>query len=196
MSGHQGRAETEFNPQEHISRLGAGSVLVARDLADPNFTSTVVLLCQHGEEGSYGLVLNRPAHMPFSEVFENFSELLDVPGGLGQALEIHIGGPVQGEELQVLQVTDIPAEGALEVVPGVFLGGKWDNLRDLLNNKDSGIRLFLGYSGWGAEQLAYEISMKAWEVWQVDVAKVLSGPHTALMGDASQIKSFLMALQE
>jgi putative transcriptional regulator len=187
-----GAAHDEFDPAQHAARLKPGVVLVARDLSDPNFNSTVVLICQHGAEGSYGLVLNRPSHMPLSEVFDK------PPAWAGDASRkqrIYIGGPVQPEELQILQVTTEPVPGSYLVAPEVYLGGYWGDLKDILDLDPKSIRLFLGYSGWGAEQLLNEVKMEAWEVWNVDVKRLLLGPEEAWSGGIGQIKSFLSSLR-
>lgn len=97
--------------EERVSRLSQGAVLLARDiLQDPNFESSAVLICLHSKEGAYGLVLNRPSHMPLSEIFDGFK-------GLDLKREIFIGGPVQQDQLQVVQVTDEPMEGAFAIKP-------------------------------------------------------------------------------
>jgi putative transcriptional regulator len=182
---------TGFSAQEHLSRLRPGAVLLARDLADPNFNATAVLLCQHGAEGSYGLVLNRPSHMPLSEVFDK------PPAWAGDAARkqrIHIGGPVQPEELQILQVTTEPVPGSYLVAPEVYLGGYWGDLKDILDLDPKSIRLFLGYSGWGAEQLAQEVQAQAWEVWNVDVKRLLLGPESAWLSGMGEFKEFLASL--
>jgi putative transcriptional regulator len=86
--------------QNNLKKLATGSILLARDeLKDPNFDSTVVLICVHSLEGSYGLVLNRPSHMPLSEIFDGFHDSK-------LKREIYIGGPVSQDELQILQVTE------------------------------------------------------------------------------------------
>lgn len=183
--------EGEFDPREHVGRLRPGSLLLARDMSDPNFNATVVLICQHGAEGSYGLVLNRPSHMPLSEVFDK------PPAWAGDAARrqrVYIGGPVQPEELQILQVTQAPVPGSFKVAPEVYLGGYWDDLKDILELDPKAVRLFLGYSGWGANQLASEVNASAWEVWDVDVKKLLLGPEDAWFGGIGQIKTFLSRL--
>lgn len=187
--------EKSFDPREHIGRLKPGALLLARDLNDPNFNSTVVLLCQHGTEGSYGLVLNRPSHMPLSEVFDKPPAWVGVEGGaLAKRLKMYIGGPVQPEELQILQVTETPVAGSFKVAPEVYLGGYWSDLKDILALDPRTLRLFLGYSGWGSDQLAHEVELKAWEVWEIDVKKLLLGPEEAWTGGLNQIKSFLATL--
>ncbi|HKP95955.1 MAG TPA: YqgE/AlgH family protein [Fibrobacteria bacterium] len=183
--------DAEFDPRQHIARLKPGVLLLARDMSDPNFNATAVLICQHGAEGSYGLVLNRPAHMPLSEVFDKPPAWA---GDAGRKQRIYIGGPVQPEELQILQVTTEPVPGSFLVAPEVYLGGYWGDLKDILSLDPKTIRLFLGYSGWGAEQLAKEVQAQAWEAWDVDVKKLLLGPEEAWLGGIGQIKSFLSTL--
>lgn len=187
--------EKSFDPREHVGRLKPGALLLARDLNDPNFNSTVVLLCQHGTEGSYGLVLNRPSHMPLSEVFDKPPAWVSAEGGaLAKRLKMYIGGPVQPEELQILQVTETPVAGSFKVAPEVYLGGYWSDLKDILALDPRTLRLFLGYSGWGSDQLVHEVELKAWEVWEIDVKKLLLGPEEAWTGGLNQIKTFLATL--
>jgi putative transcriptional regulator len=185
----------DFDPKEHLDRLKPGVFLLARDLSDPNFNHTLVLVCQHGPEGSYGLVLNRPSHMPLSEVFDKPPAWEgDETGGAARKQRMYIGGPVQPEELQILQVTRSPVPGSYSVAPEVYLGGYWSDLKDILSLDPKTVRLFLGYSGWGADQLAHEVELGAWEVWDVDVKKLLLGPEEAWLGGSGQIKSFLSTL--
>lgn len=189
--------DTEFDPQDHIARLKPGVLLLARDMTDPNFNSTIVLMCQHGPEGSYGLVLNRPSHMPLSEVFDKPPAWAGPDGSMNDLTKrqrIHIGGPVQPEELQILQVTSEPVAGSFKVAEEVYLGGYWNDLKDILSIDPKTLRLFLGYSGWGAEQLSREVELCAWEVWDVDVKKLLLGPEEAWAGGMGQIKTFLSTL--
>ncbi len=169
MANQSSRGETPFSAEEHLERLGSGSILIARGLEDPNFNSTILLVCHHDEEGSYGLVLNRPSHMPLSEVFS------------GVMLEEHktrrifIGGPVQPEELQILQITSGPVDGSFQVARHVFLGGHWNDLSEILKADARKVRLFLGYSGWASGQLAQEVRLGAWEVFTVDLERLLGG---------------------
>jgi putative transcriptional regulator len=183
--------ETRFDPDEHIARLKPGVLLLARDMADANFTATVLLVCQHGPEGSYGLVLNRVSHMPISEVFDNPPAWA---GEVGPKRKIFIGGPVQPEELQILQVTGTPVPGSYRVAPEVYLGGYWNDVKEILELDPRTVRLFLGYAGWGADQLPGEIQAQAWEVWDVNIKKLLMGPDEAWLGGMTQLKSFLSTL--
>ncbi len=176
--------------QENLKKLATGSVLLARDiLKDPNFDSTVVLVCIHSNEGSYGLVLNRPSHMPLSEIFDGFK-------GYKLKREIFIGGPVCQEELQVLQVTDEPVEGAFQITSRVYLGGKWEGIGHMLETDPSSTRLFLGYSGWGAGQLESEIAAGAWDVYNINVERMLSEDTSNLLGDLNKLICYLGKFQD
>jgi putative transcriptional regulator len=172
----------------HIEQLTSGSVLLAREvLQDPNFEATVVLVCVHGEEGTYGLVLNRISHMPVSEIFEGVSSA-------DRSREILIGGPVRQTELQIIEITEQPAEGAYQIVPGIYMGGKWDDISAMIDSPASSTRLFLGYSGWGPGQLTSEIQIGAWDVYSVDIRQLIVNCHLLAGADTTAIASFLQSI--
>jgi putative transcriptional regulator len=182
-------ARSSSDSKEKSGLLISGSVLLARDaLQDPNFDATVVLICIHSPEGSYGLVLNRISHMTLTEIFDGLN-------GLSRSREILIGGPVQQTELQVLQITDTPAEGAFQLSPGIYMGGRWSDLTAMIETDSSNTRLFLGYSGWGPSQLESEIKLGAWDVYKVDVQKLLNHCHLLAGADTDTIASFLKSIE-
>lgn len=171
------------------NQLRAGTVLLAKsELVDPNFDTTVVLICVYNKNGAYGLVLNRPSHMPVSEIFDGYS-------GFNKVKEICIGGPVQQDELQILQVTTSPMEGAYEVVPEVYVGGKWESINQIIEVDGASTRLFLGYSGWGPEQLDFEIKSGAWEIYNVDVKRLLKDPIEKIINNAKEIADYLESIK-
>jgi putative transcriptional regulator len=184
--------ETEdLEIKEHLRRLGSGAVLLARDvLQDPNFAATLVLLCIYSKDGgTYGLVLNRPSHMPLSEIFDGYSEMT-------QPRKVYIGGPVQQEELQIIQITDDPVADSHRLSPRVYLGGKWENVEQMLLFDADSIRLFLGYSGWAKEQLEGEIAAGAWDVFdKLDLEKLLLNIDSTVGGDVKQIAQYLETLR-
>ncbi|NLL13344.1 MAG: YqgE/AlgH family protein [Fibrobacter sp.] len=175
--------------ENNLKKLTTGSILLARDaLKDPNFDSTVVLVCVHSIEGSYGLVLNRPSHMPLSEIFDGFQDSR-------LKREVLIGGPVSQEELQVLQITENPVEGAFAVAPRVYLGGKWEGIGHMIEADPEKTFLFLGYSGWGRGQLESEITVGAWDVYNINIEKLLLEGTSKLMVDSKQLIYYLEKFQ-
>lgn len=137
---------------------GKGKMLVSEPyLADPNFERTLVLLCEHNDEGSFGFVLNKPSIARIGDVLEGLKGL-DAP--------VYIGGPVQQDTLHFIhQCADL--EGATEITPGVFWGGNFEGLLvnlDIQKVNVDDVKFFLGYSGWAAGQLEGELKTDSWIV--------------------------------
>jgi putative transcriptional regulator len=144
--------------------LHAGQLLVAAPaLVDPNFNRTVVLLLDHDENGALGVVLNRPSPVPVGEILADWSELAAEPGVL-----FH-GGPVSTDS--ALAVATVPP-GADESAEPVGWRRLYDDTgivdldapTELVAPAVSGLRIFAGYAGWGAEQLETEIEEGSWYV--------------------------------
>jgi len=181
--------DRDFDSEPHRRRLKQGCLLAARDsLNDPNFDSAIVLLCQYGPEGAFGLVLNHPSHMPLGELFDHPPKSAL---SFGKNRRVYLGGPVQPVELQILQIGLASAPGALEVAAGVHFGGEWDELEEVLSWNPKNLRLFLGYSGWGEGQLEHEVELGAWEVYQTDLNRLLLGPEEPWFGGSEDFKRFL-----
>ncbi len=141
---------------------GKGSFLIANPvLPDPNFSRTVVLLCNHNEEGSFGLVVNRAAEVNAKEVFPDSDMLKTYDRG------IFIGGPVSQSQVFYLVRFQEEVEGLDAVCEGVQMGMSWDTLEELfprLEDPNNDLRFYLGYSGWSAGQLAGEMDQRSWLV--------------------------------
>lgn len=173
----------------YINRLKDGCILLSHeDLMDPNFRITVVLICIYNKEGAFGLVCNRPSHMPLSEVFSVDCALK------GLKRNIYIGGPVQQETLHIIQIAETAAEHAYNIAPNVYLGGEWESLESILSEESIKTRLFLGYSGWSAGQLEAEIAEGAWEVYNVDLKKFLLQWEEPMFRDVIKIRQHLKDL--
>lgn len=141
------------------TELGKGIFLVATpQLRDPNFRQTVVLLCEHGDEGALGVVVNRPTAMSISEA------LPQVPIIEGASHVLYAGGPVQTNHVMLLYRVDQLPENSHHVFDGVCLGGDMGVVERILTGpttKDS-FRAYLGYSGWGPGQLESEMKTGSW----------------------------------
>lgn len=141
-----------------MDELIPGIVIVADPfLKDPNFMRSVVFICDHQPEGSFGFVLNRKIEEPVGSLLTNL-EGCDWP--------VHIGGPVQTDTLHFLHLRP-DLLGGVEVTDGIFWGGDFDKLTSaiLLDQIQSHeIRFYLGYSGWTEGQLEAELKEKSWLV--------------------------------
>jgi len=143
----------------------AGSLLVAMpQLQDPNFRRAVVLLVEHNDSGTFGLVLNRPTEL----LAGNLCASLEVDWKGDPAAGIHWGGPVQPNTgwvvfNQALAVSG-DEEGVARLAEGIYFAGSLEVLRAIAESPPSDVRLFLGYAGWGSGQLESELSQGAWLV--------------------------------
>ena len=131
-------------------------------LLDPNFKRAVVLLVHHDEEGTFGLVVNRPSDIPARILCEN----LEIDWCGDDRTPLAWGGPVQPNTGWVLFGDDAPAaiEDASELTPGLSVAGSVDTLRKIASRPPRQLRLLLGYAGWGPHQLEDELSQGAWLV--------------------------------
>src|SRR5687768_76850 len=133
-----------------------GQLLVAsRQLRDPNFARTVVLIVQHDDGGAVGLVLNRPLDVTVADAVSG-----DVLAAAEVEYLVHQGGPCPGP-LMVLHA-DVDTGGGDEVVPGVRFTAQRDEIESLMRSGTDPAKYFANYSGWGAEQLENELAEGAW----------------------------------
>lgn len=136
---------------------GAGVLLIADPfLKDPNFKRSVVFLCDHQDEGSFGFVLNRPYEYTLDQL---------MAGAAGMPLQVFYGGPVQMDTIHFLHQFPKQIPGGFEVTDGVYWGGDFETAVGLLKEGEidaSGIRFFIGYSGWAEGQLQEELKEHAW----------------------------------
>ncbi|MBV2354360.1 YqgE/AlgH family protein [Streptomyces sp. J2-1] len=147
-----------------------GRLLVATPaLADPNFDRAVVLLLDHDEEGSLGVVLNRPTPVGVGDILQGWAELAGEPGVVFQ------GGPVSLDS--ALGVAVIPGgAGPLgwRRVHGAIGLVDLETPPELLAAALGSLRIFAGYAGWGPGQLEDELSQGAWYVVESEPGDVSS----------------------
>lgn len=134
-----------------------GTLLIAEPfLKDPNFMRTVILLCEHQEEGSFGFVLNREFGSTLEDLMPDITRL---------HIPVYYGGPVQQDTLHFLHSCPDEIPGGMEVSEGVYWGGDFNVAVGLLEKGDldpESIRFFIGYSGWTGGQLDDELKEKSW----------------------------------
>lgn len=156
-----------------------GILLIADPfLKDPNFLRTVVFLCEHKAEGSFGFVLNRQ--------YENTLDEL-IPELDGYKLPVYYGGPVQIDSIHFLHQYPDEIPGGHEVIKGVYWGGDFDAVVDLLKSKKietEKIRFFIGYSGWSDNQLEEEMKEKTWLTVTATRKLIFHTEHTTIWKDA------------
>ena len=170
---------------------GPGILLIADPfLKDPNFMRTVVFLCEHQEEGSFGFVLNRTYDYTLDELVNSAEDL---------KLPVFYGGPVQMDTIHFLHQYPQQIPGGTEVSKGIYWGGDFETALTMIRNGEANpekIRFYIGYSGWAGGQLDGELKEKSWltasanrklvfhdeikEIWK-DAIRLLGGEYEMMI---------------
>ncbi len=172
----------------------APSFLVAMpQLQDPNFCKTVVLLCEHEDSGSMGLIINRATETLASEIVD-----FDPEPHSDSGLEVSIGGPVDPQRGWLLLTENLG--DATEIAPGLYLSASRDTLREIVEGRkpDCRTRFLVGYAGWGPKQLDQELADSAWlsvplsntllfetssdDIWELAIRQLGVEPTALAMG--------------
>ena len=136
-----------------------GRILLSEPfMGDYYFGRSVVLLAEHNEEGSFGVIMNKPITAKFNEILKGFP---DFEGS------IYLGGPVDSDSLFYVHNIGDQLEGAVEIQKGLYWGGDIEALKEMILLKTiepDNIRFFIGYSGWGADQLDGELKRNSWVI--------------------------------
>jgi putative transcriptional regulator len=162
-------AQVEPGPE-----LARGSLLVAQEkLGDPNFAHSVVLILDHDDNGTVGLIVNRRSGASLSDLFPRLKEASKDP--------IYEGGPVELTSGQALILGAQKLKDATRIVGDVYSTRDKHAIEKLIKAKVSPaqFRLYLGYAGWEPGQLEAEIRIGAWRITTAESEMIFdSNPET------------------
>ena len=140
-----------------------GRILISDPfVGDEYFERSVVYLCEHSKEGSFGFVLNHLVEINIQDLNPDFPEI---------KVQMSLRGPVETESLYFLHTIGHDLNESIELQKGVFIGGDFDQLAKIVKEeqfKNNQLRFFLGYSGWESKQLEEEIADNIWIVSEID----------------------------
>jgi len=162
--------------------IAPGLLLAMPQLDDPNFTHAVVLMVQHNEQGSFGLVVNRPSEMAVLDVMEPLG--MAWRGDPGQVL--FVGGPVAPESGWLLHepTAGVQGEGTVDVTEGIALSTAPEHFRALAERPPRRLRFLAGYAGWGEHQLESELAQGAWLTAAVTPELIFDTPPERMWEEA------------
>jgi putative transcriptional regulator len=136
-------------------------------MTDPNFAHTLTYICEHNEQGALGIIINRPMDLNLATLFERVNIPFDVTHQHHEmgAMPIYYGGPVQTDRGFVLHRPLGEWQSTLVVRESPDIG--LTSTRDILigigaNGQPADILVSLGYAGWSAGQLEWELAQNAW----------------------------------
>ncbi len=152
-----------------MNKLAPRYLIAVPQLGDPNFARSVVLIVQHSEDGTYGLVINNPTDLSL----QAFAKSQQFPCQDSLApLPVFCGGPVEPARGCILH-TNETIEEREEIIPGFFLSNTTESLQALLKAGTPPLRLLLGYAGWAAGQLEMELAQGGWLLTEPNAKYVL-----------------------
>jgi putative transcriptional regulator len=135
-----------------------GNILISDPFLDEDFfRRSVILLCDHNEDGTFGFVLNNYLDIDLHEVDNEFPNI---------DARISVGGPVETQSLFFIHSFGEEIEGSIRINDELSFGGDYEQIQEELQkeNHSGKIRFFLGYSGWGKNQLNGELKENSWIV--------------------------------
>jgi putative transcriptional regulator len=151
-----------------VKPLKGRFLIASRQLLDPHFAKTVVLLLEYHKQGAMGLIINRPSDMKLSAVLPEVEELQQRPD------TIYLGGPVARTQLLLLIRTSSPPEGSRHILHDIHLSSSQAVIQRMINDPEAEerFRVYAGYAGWAPGQLDKEIASGGWHVLRADAETV------------------------
>lgn len=152
---------------------------------DPNFSSTVTLICEHNDDGALGIIINRPLTLKLSGLFTQLSVDEADPGAANRP--VVAGGPVGTERGFVLHDTACRYDNTLSVSEDIQLTLSRDVI-DAMATGDGPTQslVAIGYAGWEAGQLEDEMLANAWLNVPATTELVFDAPFADRWGLAAQ----------
>lgn len=172
------RLKSETPPADFIpvqsknaTSLRAGKLLVAsRNLGDPYFAKTVILLVRYNDEGVLGLILNRRTDIPISRALEGMKAAKD------RSDPVYLGGPVETAQAFALFQSPAKIEGAEPIFDGVYLVSSKPLFERTFSARPApGVfHVYLGYAAWTQDQLQKEVALGAWFIFPGEASTVFN----------------------
>jgi putative transcriptional regulator len=162
-------------------------------LSEGIFSHSITYICEHGESGAMGIVINQPLDLSVDEIFEHLEinprhDFSDMP--------VMAGGPVQIDHGFVLhRKCDKNWEASLKVTPEITLTTSRDILRAIANDNGPDDHLIaLGYAGWAAGQLEQELAENSWLTLPANSDIIFSTPADQRLSAAAALLGIDMNL--
>ena len=142
---------------------------------DPIFSKSLIYICEHDNDGSMGLIINKPM------ISENAADIIQQTGlaKIEPTPDIYFGGPVNLEMGLILHDANYNIEGTLSISKSVALTSNKQIVLDLKNGGGPDeFRFSFGYAGWGKGQIEREIENGDWLLMPADDDFIFSIPNT------------------
>ncbi len=158
------------------AQLTKGSLLLASpEINTGLYFRSVILLCEHGPAGSFGLLINKPLNVEIPAEILNLKEIAN------PHVQLRAGGPLQPNQMMLLHSKDLEGDRNLKVCEGVYLGGDFQFLQEAVSDTSGpSVHLCFGFCGWGPGQLEQEFLTGLWFLQPASAQTVFETPPDQL----------------
>ena len=172
--------EELFKIQSNTLNVNIGDVLIAEPfMNDFYFRRSVILIIDHNEEGSLGVVFNKRLTIPFNEIVQGFPEF---------KADVYLGGPVETDRIFFTHTVGELIPDSYKITDGLYWSGNVNALKSLIKMdliKPHEIRFYVGYAGWDGGQLRKELKANTWLVGKFSSKQLLQTNPGKMWSDFS-----------
>jgi len=151
-----------MNNSDELS-VQKGNLLISPPLTkDDFFHNSVIFLTQNSSDSVVGFIINKPIDIKINALIEDFPKI---------EAKVYFGGPVATDNLYFIHRTPYKIDNSIHIVSDFYWGGEFDQIKQLINDgilSSKDIRFFIGYSGWGVDQLRDELENQSWIIDELD----------------------------
>ena len=158
-----------FKIQSNTLNPAIGDVLISEPfMNDFYFRRSVILLIDHNEEGSLGVIFNKRLTIPFNEIVQEFPEF---------KADVYLGGPVETDRIFFIHTIGEMIPDSHLISNGLYWSGNINALKAMIKMdfiKPHEVRFYVGYAGWDGGQLRNELKANTWLVGRFTSNELLS----------------------
>ena len=163
------KKEELFKIQSNTLNPAIGNVLISEPfMNDFYFRRSVILIIDHNEEGSLGVIINKRLTIPFNEIVQGFPEF---------KADVYLGGPVETDRIFFIHTVGEMIPDSHKISDGLYWSGNINVLKSMIKMdliKPHEVRFYVGYAGWDGGQLRNELKANTWLVGKFSSKQLLT----------------------
>ena len=160
--------EKLFKIQSNTLKVSIGDVLVSEPfLNDFYFRRSAILIVDHNDEGSFGVVINKRLNVPFNDIIMGFPKF---------DADVYLGGPVDTDRVFFIHTIGEMIPDSHKIMSGLYWSGNINALKAMIKNdliKSHEVRFYVGYAGWDGGQIRKELEANIWLVGKFSTKEIL-----------------------
>ena len=160
--------EELFKIQSNTLKVSIGDVLISEPFLDDfYFRRSAILIVDHNDEGSFGVVINKRLNIPFNDIIMGFPKF---------DAEVYLGGPVDTDRVFFIHTIGEMIPDSHKIMSGLYWSGNINALKAMIKNdliKPHEVRFYVGYAGWDGGQIRKELEANIWVVGKFSTKEIL-----------------------